>query len=936
MQISHGDLLDRGPELASIERALDGARQGRGSLVTVESAAGTGKSALLIAAGEMAATRGMRVLAARAGELEQRRSFGVIRQLFGPVLTAASGDARRQLFGGAAAPAARVLGVASYGDASQVAGFAAMQSIYWLSSQLALSQPLVGIVDDAHWADSSSLRTLDFLTRRIADLPLVLLVAFRPEEPEAGTDLLDALRDAADVRLAPAALSRDAVASIVRSRLSEAGNELCDAFLVATAGNPLYVNELLRAVHLNSEPLQPRDVAATPVRSLGDRVLRRIERVDPMAPALARAMAILGDGTRLAAAAALATLSAEQASTIAHHLRRIEVLSSEDPVSFVHPLIKTSIDDAIPEAERQTAHRDAAALLQQAGAPAEDIAAHLGRLIPAGNTEVAEALASAAGSAIDRAAPEEAIAWLQRAREERALHPTPFELLVQLGSAQATLRDPTAADTLEEAYRCAPDVRQRVAVGILLAELLAQAGAWKRARDLTETLGRDVDKRTAAVTELAAVRAAVTLYDPDLIADFDQRREEYERLARGKHWGSYALSALLGASAGLRGQPREALAHAERARADGRLLAQHGGGWASPQLLNGFILSDELDAAARACDEVEAAAGASGSIFGLVTAIIYRGWLDARRGELINAEVALETALAVAQETGMLMILTTAAFLLIDVVLERSLPQIVDIVEQTELPPDFLATTSGAMLLETRGRLRMARNDHNAIADLRAAGEINGPMRFGPPWSLWRSSLALALPRTDRDTAHRLAADELALARSTGLPRSIGIALRTLGVLRDVNEGIDLLHESVLVLEGSPGRLERARSLVELGAALRRANHRRDAREPLAAGLRLAHSCGAQGLAEQADHELRACGGRRPRLVTTGRDALTASELRVAERAGAGATNPEIAQQLYVSVKTIETHLSHAYDKLGLAGPGSRAKLTKALTIEQE
>jgi DNA-binding NarL/FixJ family response regulator len=320
-----------------------------------------------------------------------------------------------------------------------------------------------------------------------------------------------------------------------------------------------------------------------------------------------------------------------------------------------------------------------------------------------------------------------------------------------------------------------------------------------------------------------------------------------------------------------------------------------------------------------------------------MTAVAYDAWIDARRGELTRAEAVLTTAIDLANGTGMLMGLTTAAFLLIDVVLERSLTQIAEIVEQTELPPDFLATASGAMLLEARGRMRLARHDPAAaITDLRDAGRINEALRFGPAWSSWRSALALALPREDREEALRLADEELTQARSTGLGRPIGIALRTLGALDEGAEGIELLRESVAVLEPSPARLEQARSFVELGAALRRSNRRREAREPLVSGLQLAHTCGAQRLREQADQELRAGGGRRPRLVSTGRDALTASELRVAELAVAGATNSQIAQGLYVSLKTVETHLSRAYDKLGLAGHSSRMRLGAALHLATE
>jgi predicted ATPase len=543
-------LHGRDREIAAIAEAIEGARHGRGLLVMIEGAAGTGKSALMAVAAEMGAADGMRVISARAGELDQGQPFGVIRQLFEPVLSVASSDQRARLLGGPAAPAAHVLGLGGSGDGSHAAGFAAMQAIYQLSSELAAEHPVLAAVDDAHWADGSSLHALEFLARRLADLPMVVFAAIRPDEPGARTELLDALRDGADMRLLTVALGRDAVASIVRSRMPEASDEICDTFLAATGGNPLYVNELLRAVHINGNPLRPQDVDAVTVRFLGDRVLRRIEPVDARAPALTRAMAILGDGARLGNAAALAGLEVVEAGEIAHRLRRIEVLSSEDPVTFLHPLIRASIDDAIPDSERQLARRRAADLLRQAGAPPEDRAAHLSLLTPNGDPEVAETLATAARNALDRAAPEEAIAWLQRALDEEAPHPSSAELRAQLGWAKAILRDPTALADLEDAYRQAPDADGQVRVGLLLAELLAHSGQWKAARDLIEALELKVDANDArAVTEIAAIRAAVTLFDPSLIADFDQHRGEYERLARLDHWGSYALSAPGGARA---------------------------------------------------------------------------------------------------------------------------------------------------------------------------------------------------------------------------------------------------------------------------------------------------------------------------------------------------------------------------------------------------
>jgi DNA-binding CsgD family transcriptional regulator len=135
----------------------------------------------------------------------------------------------------------------------------------------------------------------------------------------------------------------------------------------------------------------------------------------------------------------------------------------------------------------------------------------------------------------------------------------------------------------------------------------------------------------------------------------------------------------------------------------------------------------------------------------------------------------------------------------------------------------------------------------------------------------------------------------------------------------------------VTVLEGGPSRLEHARSLIALGGALRRGNQAREARSILSAGLDLAVICGAERLADDAQEELLAAGGRRRNRDEHGVESLTASELRVAKLAATGLSNVEIAQSLFVSVKTVETHLAHVYGKFGLAGTGSRWRLAALL-----
>ena len=163
------------------------------------------------------------------------------------------------------------------------------------------------------------------------------------------------------------------------------------------------------------------------------------------------------------------------------------------------------------------------------------------------------------------------------------------------------------------------------------------------------------------------------------------------------------------------------------------------------------------------------------------------------------------------------------------------------------------------------------------------------------------------------------------------MPRALGIALRVAGLAEGGTRGLELLASRWRCWRARR-RAQRAHSLSELGAALRRSGRRADAREPLAAALELAARCGARPLAARVREELGALGVRPRREWRTGVEALTPGELRVARLAGEGQTNREIAQALYVTLKTVEGHLARAYAKLGIAG---RAGLADALAEEK-
>ena len=330
----------------------------------------------------------------------------------------------------------------------------------------------------------------------------------------------------------------------------------------------------------------------------------------------------------------------------------------------------------------------------------------------------------------------------------------------------------------------------------------------------------------------------------------------------------------------------------------------------------------------------------SGSARGFVAAYSTLGLLKPRLGALPKADAAARVALRVLREGDFAPGLGFAVTVLSDIAVEAGeldeAQALLDLLPQEGWP----AGVATALIPAARGRLRLAQGRAaDALADFQACGMLFGADVWGMPiretgYLHARSGAALALLRLgQRQQAGELAGAELADVRVFGAPRALGIALRAAGLARGGNEGLALLRESVAALDNSPALLERARSLAELGAALRRDGQRAAARDPLARALDLAARCGAPPLAARAREELRAAGARPRRPWRTGVDALTPSELRVARLAAEGRSNREIAGELYVTLKAVEGHLARAYAKLGIEG---RSQLARALAAGKD
>jgi DNA-binding CsgD family transcriptional regulator len=229
-----------------------------------------------------------------------------------------------------------------------------------------------------------------------------------------------------------------------------------------------------------------------------------------------------------------------------------------------------------------------------------------------------------------------------------------------------------------------------------------------------------------------------------------------------------------------------------------------------------------------------------------------------------------------------------------------------------------------------RGMLA-ARNgdDEVALEAFLACGRrLTGLLVENPAVLPWRSDAALAAYRLGRhDQARELAEAELRIAERFGAPRALAMARRAAGMI-DRERGIEVLTSAAEGLKACGASLERARTLVDLGAAVRRSGQPRQAREILREALALANANASLAVADQGRAELRLAGGRAPDDGGTDGDGLTASERRVAELAAAGQTNRQIADQLFVTVKAVEWHLGNVYRKLVIDG---RRDLAQAL-----
>lgn len=938
-------LVGRDVELAAIDRAAGALAAGSGRLVVIEGAPGTGKTALMEEAADRFAARGIASFAARAAELEIDYPFGVVRQLFGRLGREEGSSA---LFDGAAGLAVPLVSDAPAPDAfagEADVSFARLHGLYWLCVNCSERGPMALFLDDAQWCDVGSLRFLDFLGRRVRELPIGIVVAARDGLNRGAEGEMERLLEHTDVEvLRLGALAKAETDVLIARTLGEQPEpKFSDACYAATRGSPLLMRELLKEIVASAvtpDVTGARTVMALNPAAISQLVHRRLRGLPAPARVIAEAVAVVGDDLPVAEITRFARLANFEddaaVSAAIDALVEGQILEFEEQrIRYSHPIVRSSVYHGLSPTARAQGHRRAAELLRGSGDP-ERLAAHVLACPPLGAEWVVSALRAAARRAVSLGALESARRYIARALEE-APSADRLELLLELGAIEQVLDRPAAERTLREALAVAdtPEAYFRAAAALGTALVYSSNAA-----EAHEAL-------------LAALRAAPA-------GDADGRMRVEAQIRMNAHLGGYLSASDLARIDGLTGLEEArtsegpgatlllacmALTHAvsghftaDESRALARtVVSRHrvadrrlAGGGPYYAALRALMYADALREAHGILSTMIADAERRGLLYDFAVASWSQAEVCLRRGELQDAEANATVAVAAMQQGNWSPWVPGAVATLAQTQLERGAIEdawtTLTTIDDWEQYPE----RATGLLRYARGLYWLAQgNGGAALEDLLAAAHASTEWdRDFPPRLPWRSNAALAAHAAgDADAARAFAAEELALARRFGAPRALGIALRVSGMVAAPGAGPAQLEESVLVLADSEAHLEHARSLVALGERVVATDGAR-ARELLAKALDLADAAGARRLAAEAKALLVRAGGRPKRTALRGLDALTASERRIAEMAADGLTNKQIAQAIFVTTKTVELHLGNAYKKLGIA---SRQQLPDVL-----
>jgi DNA-binding CsgD family transcriptional regulator len=933
----------REAEIAALRDALDLAESGRRAVVLLEGEAGIGKTRLLNAALEDARGRGMQVAAGRAEELEGMRPFGLMTGVFG--CTRSATDPRRAAIGELLSGAGERNPITVTSDPGL--RFRVVDALADLVEELALAGPLVIGVDDLQWADASSLLTLAALGRRAEYLPVALIACFRPSPRSPELDRLAAsLEGPAGRYLSLGGLGARAVADLAADAVGAAPGQGLLAGLAGAAGNPLFVTEMLAALALEgmietaggrAEVTQP---ALPPTLRLT--ILRRLSFLSDDTLQALRFASILGSSfTVTDLSVTMDRPVVELFGMLAEGIAGRVLGDDGDRLRFRHDVIRDAIYEDMPATIRRGLHREAGQRLARTGAPALQVAEHLARGAARGDTE--------------------AVGWLSRAaREAAATSPDVAAALLERAAALTAPGDPGRDRLLAEQ-----------AGSLMWAGRVAQSEEVCRA-----LLGRDHDPAVEGAARICLGYALMASGRPqDGLTELEQVAGS-PLLTGAERSGALGWASIarmwLGDLDGCAATAAEARA-AAAAAGDHMTITIASSMAAIVSLYRGRLgrAGELIDSAVRVADLSPRREGHRYPVH------VARAYVLIELDRLADARATLEVGTRIGEELGLGW--HQGSYYVPGIVQDFVAGQWDEAVAEIEASIELAAGTGEsfglllghsvlALISLHRNDIRRAREASDA-----AIGQYSGTAttRFRSQWALWARALILeadgstaqayatlagcwdrcaelglvleyrtigpdlvrmALARADQGRAREVTARVAELAeQNPGISSLAGTALRCRGLLDDDAEA---LRAATDAYADGARPLELALAAEEAGAALARHGLPGQARLLLDRATEIYERLGATRDLARAEAVLRGAGIRRGRRGSRSRPqfgwpSLTPTERTVASLVAEGLSNPQIGDRLYISHRTVQTHLAHVFAKLDLT---SRAQLAAEAT----
>ncbi|MFD4669561.1 LuxR C-terminal-related transcriptional regulator [Lentzea sp. NPDC058450] len=774
--------------------------------------------------------------------------------------------------------------------------YAALSEVHRVAVEVMAQRPLVVLLDDADAGDAA---TAGFLVRRGADLPLTVVLAWEPGE-SAGSVFAE-LAEAGPVTVVDLApLTESDVAEVVERTFGCAVDPgFAAACARASGGNPLLLRTLLEALAGRKVSLDARGVEV--VGEFGRRMVagwlpHLME--EPHVPEVARAIAVLGTADARTVGRFLRLPEPFVVSAV-DSLRRKEVLAG---ANFRHEDVCGAVLSAVPTAALAELRRRAAALFHDEGRPAEEVAEQLVWLPELPEGWMWCALREAAATAVRRGDLATADRYLTRVLAQVPGH---VATVVELADVLVMMGADVAVPRLAEVVDQLTDVGEKVRI-LCRVGLLAVAGSWSEAAfdrlALIVDEGAGIDGESLA--QVHAVLLTVGLGEQDSTARLIERyrlsAEDVRDTPSGRLVAGVAAQAemLAGESVG------ETVALAR--------LGLVPGAHAGPAVTAAAVLGvcGEPAEGLAALDRLIGTTGALDA-----AALAAKAGLLERTGDIAEAHAVARSAFEVAEPAEIAVLCATMASILCK---RGELAEAEEYLAQVG-EPRFGWAHGPVMVL--KATLRRARGDDDGALDLllECGRQLQAAGVHNPVWAPWWLDAVCLLVRTDRrDEATELAVYGTERARRWDTPEATALSLMASGMVADGTVAAELLESAITELAGTSARPLHARAVRLLGESRLANGDAKGAREHLRAAVNLSLRLGDRTAAQEARDLLVLAGGRMPRLGARPADALSGRERRVAELAAAGATNREIAGELFVTLRTVESHLSNVYRKLGV------------------